>query len=134
VAGIAPGVIRFGRIMTTKVTPQSVAAHSGILFVSVTPSGREPITAGDESYASFVADSIALAHKSTEPEVKVTTGKYSVEIHKSEGIIVAIAFLFGDPVVKSVQRMFKKLAQVNVEVAKPVDHQPHQPLAASAEA
>jgi hypothetical protein len=104
-----------------KITPASAAAHDGILFVSVALNGKLPTTAGDPVYAALVVATIEFASKTNEKEVKLVLGETCIEVHKEPHCIVALAFKPGSPVVKSVQRMMRKLAKA---CANPVERKP----------
>ena len=99
-----------------KTNYETVARHEGIHFVSVTVGG-ETHCAGDESYAPLVSDAIALLEKAlldkrTDVQaLKVMIGDVAIEVHKTGGCHVCLVFQLGHPVVKSLQRMIRKLAR-----------------------
>jgi hypothetical protein len=95
----------------TKTATESVAIKDGILFVSTAPTGGEPEVAGDTAYAEIVAETIKLAALTTEPRVKVILAKACIEVHKHPGGTVSVCYEQGAPIVKSLQRMVRKLAR-----------------------
>jgi hypothetical protein len=104
-----------------KITPTSAAAHDGILFVSVTPTGKSPTTAGDPTHEPITNATIDLTGKVPDKQLKLVMSKLCVEVHREPGCTVAIAFVPGHPVVKSIQRMMRKLviASANLVERKP---------------
>jgi hypothetical protein len=109
-----------------KTNYQTAARHEGILFVSVT-AGGETNSAGDDSYAPLVADTTKLLDRALQdeltkvPALKVSVGDNAIEVHKFNGCYVAVAFMAGHSVVKSIQRTIKKLGR---SVANKAEAQP----------
>ncbi len=107
-----------------KITTESAATKDGILFVSTTPKGGEPELAGDATYAELVASIVNLAARTDEPKVKVELAKVCIEVHKQPNKTVAVVYQKGAPIVKSLQRMVRKLGRPS---ATKLGQEPAQP-------
>ncbi len=94
-----------------KTTTKSVATKDGILFVSTTQPGGQPEFAGDATYADLVAETINLAARAGEPRLKVVLSQVCIEVHKQTSTTIAVVYLQGRPIVKSLQRMVRQLAR-----------------------
>jgi hypothetical protein len=97
-----------------RITTESAATKDGILFVSSTPEGGEPELAGDTAYAELVAETIKLvARTDDEPKIRVVLSKVCIEVQKQPHKTVAIVYRQGSAIVKSLQRMARKLGRQN---------------------
>jgi hypothetical protein len=106
--------------MELKTKTETAAGKDGILYVRTTPTGGEPEAAGDTAYEAIVTETIKLAALTTEPKVKVILAKACVEVHKAPGGTISVVYEQGAPIVKSLQRMVRKLARANT--GKPTSH------------
>lgn len=97
----------------TQPTTQSAATKDGILYVSTAPTGKEPEVAGDTTYAELVAETIKLAALTTEPKVKIVLAKACIEVHKHPAGTISVVYVQGAPIVKSLQRMVRRLARAS---------------------
>lgn len=97
----------------TRTTTESAANKDGILYVITIPTEGEPEVAGDTAYAEIVAETIKLAALTEEPRVKVILAKACVEVHKHPNKTIGVVYEQGAAVVKSLQRMLRKLARAN---------------------
>jgi hypothetical protein len=104
--------------MQLKTKTESAADKDGILYVRTTPTGGEPEAAGDTAYAEIVTETMKLAALTTEPKVKVILAKACVEVHKAPGGTISVVYEQGAPIVKSLQRMVRKLARANAAKAQ----------------
>jgi hypothetical protein len=100
-----------------KTSTESAAAKDGILYVHTAPTGGDPEVAGDTAYAEFVDETIKLAAITTEPKVKVILAKACIEVHKHPAGTISVVYRQGAPIVKSLQRMVRKLARANASKA-----------------
>lgn len=86
------------------------AAHDGILYLTVIPSGGSPVSAGRLLFADFTNACIDLLGKTDGLDsLKVQIGDNAVQIAKTSRSTVAAVFVLGHPVVKSLGRMMKRL-------------------------
>jgi hypothetical protein len=104
--------------MQLKTKTESAADKDGIIYVRTTPTGGEPEAAGDTAYAEIVTETMKLAALTTEPKVKVILAKACVEVHKAPGGTISVVYEQGAPIVKSLQRMVRKLARANAAKAQ----------------
>jgi hypothetical protein len=96
---------------TIRTSTESAASKDGILYVITIPTEGEPEVAGDTAYADIVAETMKLATLTTEPKVKVILAKACVEVHKHPDKMIGVVYEQGAAVVKSLQRMLRKLAR-----------------------
>ena len=101
-----------------------IAEHDGILFITVIPTGGPQMSAGEEQHAAFVDACIELHGKAGGLDMKVQIGDHAVQVVKTVNSTVAVVFVLGHPVVKSLGRMMRRLDKTTapeVPPRKPVD-------------
>jgi len=110
----------------TKGALKRIAEHDGILFITVIPTGGPQMRAGDElEFGAFTDACIALLGKAEGLDtLKVQIGDNAVQVVKTSRSTVAVVFVLGHPVVKSLGRMMRRLDRSTAPEApprKPVD-------------
>lgn len=101
-----------------------IAEHDGILFITITPTDGPQMSAGEEQHAAFVDACIELHGKASGLDMKVQIGAHAVQVVKTDNSTVAVVFVLGHPVVKSLGRMMRRLDKYTAPEApprKPVD-------------
>lgn len=90
--------------------------------------GGEPIWVGDERWKPLVKEAVRLREIANEPAVRVLVGDHACLLSGDEDNVVAVVFVKGHPIVKSVARMtrrlLKKPARKSTPVAEPVAEPP----------
>ena len=85
------------------------ADHDGILFITIIPTGGPQMSAGEEQHAAFVDACIELHGKAGGLDMKVQIGDHAVQVAKTDNSTMAVVFVLGHPVVKSLGRMMRRL-------------------------
>lgn len=104
--------------MQLKTPTENAAAKDGILYVRTAPTGGELEVAGDTAYEAIVDATIKLAGLTEEPKVKVELAKACIEVHKTTGGTISVVYRQGAPIVKSLQRMVRRMARANASKAQ----------------
>jgi len=96
-----------------------MADHDGILSITVIPTGGQQMSAGEEQHAAFVDACIELHGKAGGLDMKVQIGAHAVQVVKTDNSTVAVVFVLGHPVVKSLGRMMRRLDKYTAPEAPP---------------
>lgn len=71
--------------------------------------GADPIWVGEERWKPLVKEAVRLREIANEPAVRVLVGEHACLLSGDEDNVVAVVFLKGHPIVKSVARMTRRL-------------------------
>ena len=89
--------------------------------------GAEPTWVGDARWKSVVKEAVRLREIANEPAVRVLVGDHACLLSGDDDQIVAVVFVKGHPIVKSVARMTRRLLRKPVRrtpVAAPMAEPP----------
>lgn len=88
--------------------------------------GAEPTWVGDERWKPLVKEAVRLREIANEPAVRVLVGDHACLLSGDDENVVAVVFVKGHPIVKSVARMTRRLlkrparrAPIQAHVAEP---------------
>lgn len=93
---------------------ERVQGHEGIVAAMAWTfedrnSGREPTWVGDRQWQTLATEAVRLREVAQAPVLRVIVGEHACLVSGDEEKIVAVVFLKGHPIVKSVARMTRRL-------------------------
>lgn len=71
--------------------------------------GAEPTWVGDDRWKQIAMEAVRLRDIADEPAVRVLVGDHACLVSGDDDLVVAVVFLKGHPIVKSVARMTRRL-------------------------